>query len=69
MISDIMDQMVEIPGGKIELRDDRIKQKWRVEISPFLLSKFQLTQEIYFEISKKNPSTFTGNKLPVDTLC
>ncbi len=68
MISDIMGQMVEIPGGKIELRDDRIKQKWTVEINPFLLSKYQITQEIYFEISKENPSTFIGNRLPVDTL-
>jgi hypothetical protein len=55
MISDIRNQMVEIPGGKIDLRDDRIKQKWTVEIPPFLLSK-------------KNPSAFIGNRLPVDTL-
>ena len=61
-------EMVELPGGKIDLRDDRIKQQWTVEISPFLLSKFQITQEIYFEFSKENPSTFIGNRLPVDTL-
>ena len=26
-------QMVKIPGGEIELRDDRIKTKWKVEIN------------------------------------
>ncbi|MEH7515154.1 formylglycine-generating enzyme family protein, partial [Gottfriedia acidiceleris] len=29
-------QMVKIPGGNIELRDDRIKSKWKTEIRPFL---------------------------------
>ena len=29
--------MVEIPHGKIELRDDRTKQNWTVEINPFLV--------------------------------
>ncbi|MEH7511217.1 formylglycine-generating enzyme family protein, partial [Gottfriedia acidiceleris] len=28
--------MVKIPGGNIELRDDRIKSKWKNEIRPFL---------------------------------
>ena len=35
--STINDQMVEISIGKIELRDDRTKQKWTVEINPFLI--------------------------------
>lgn len=60
--------MVEVPAGKIELRDDRIKQKWTVEIQPFLLAKFPVTQEFYFEITKKAPSTFNGKGLPVETV-
>ena len=62
------DQMVEIPGGKIELRDDRTKQKWAVPIKPFLLSKFPVTQDIYFGITKESPGTFTSDRRPVETV-
>jgi formylglycine-generating enzyme required for sulfatase activity len=61
-------QMVEIPSGKIELRDDRTKQKWSVEISPFLLAKFPVTQELYFAITNEDPSTIKGNRYPVETV-
>ena len=60
--------LVEIPSGKIELRDDRTKQKWTVEIQPFLLSKFPVTQNLYLEITKEIPSTFRGGNLPVETI-
>lgn len=65
---DIADQLVGIPAGKIELRDDRIKRKWLVDIQPFQLSKFPVTQELYFEVTGDNPSTFKGDQLPVETL-
>ena len=64
----INDQMVEIPRGKIELRDDRTKQKWTVNIEPFLLSIFPVTQDFYFEITKETPSTFIGGSRPVETV-
>ncbi|MBI5540418.1 MAG: formylglycine-generating enzyme family protein [Bacteroidia bacterium] len=60
--------MVEIPEGKIVLRDDRIKTKWTVEIKPFLLAKYPVTQELYFEVTKESPSYFKGNKKPVETV-
>ncbi|MDO1451492.1 SUMF1/EgtB/PvdO family nonheme iron enzyme [Rhodocytophaga aerolata] len=64
----INDLMVEIPNGTIQLRDDRTKQKWIVEIKPFLLTKFPVTQDLYFEVIKENPSTFKGNRRPVETV-
>lgn len=64
----MLEQMVEIPKGKIELRDDRTKEKWTVEIEPFLLFKFPVTQDLYFEITNENPSTFKGDLLPVETV-
>lgn len=70
-ISDIFkinNEMVEIAGGRIELRDDRTKQKWSIELKPFLLSKFPVTQDIYYEIVKESPSTFKGNRQPVETV-
>ena len=64
----IKDKMVEIPKGTIELRDDRTKEKWTVEIGSFLLFKFPVTQDFYFEITNENPSTFKGDLRPVETV-
>jgi formylglycine-generating enzyme required for sulfatase activity len=60
--------MAEIPAGRIELRDDRTKQKWTVELAPFLLAQFPVTQEQYFEVTNESPGTFKGNRLPVETV-
>ncbi len=60
--------MVEIPMGKIDLRDDRTKKKWTVEIQPFLLAKYPVTQDLYYDITAEKPGTFKGNYLPVETV-
>lgn len=65
---DLSNQMVEIPSGKIELRDDRTKQKWTVNLDGFLLAKFPVTQGLYFDITNKIPSTFQGDNRPVETV-
>ena len=67
-ISVVNDQMVEIPGGKIELKDDRTMQKWTVVLEHFLLSKFLVTQDLYFEVTGESPSAFEGNRQPVETV-
>lgn len=68
LISMTNDQMVEIPAGKIDLRDDRTKQKWTVEIAPFLLARFPVTQDLYFEVTKETPSAFKGGRRPVESV-
>lgn len=35
--------MVQIPGGVVDLRDDRRGTRWQVEIAPFLLGAFPVT--------------------------
>ena len=67
-ISTFDSQMAGIPSGKIELRDDRTKQKWTVEIESFLLAKFPVTQELYFAITNQDPSTIKGNGHPVENI-
>ncbi|MBK6265216.1 SUMF1/EgtB/PvdO family nonheme iron enzyme [Marivirga sp. S37H4] len=64
----INDQMVEIPGGEIELRDDRIKHKWKVALKPFLMAKFPVSQELYFEITKESPASIKGEQNPVENV-
>lgn len=61
-------QMLKIPRGEIELRDDRKKTKWLVEIEPFLMSKFPVTQELYQLVLHQDPSTFKGAQRPVETV-
>lgn len=62
------DGMINIPGGEIELRDDRIKKKWTVTIEPFQLSKFPVTQDSYFAVTQKSPSAFKGERNPVENI-
>jgi formylglycine-generating enzyme required for sulfatase activity len=64
----INEQLVPIPGGTIELRDDRTKQRWTVELDPFLLAKFPVTQELYTEVVMEWPSAFKGDQRPVETV-
>jgi formylglycine-generating enzyme required for sulfatase activity len=44
------------------------KQKWTIEMEPFLLAKFPVTQEFHYDVIKASPSTFKGNRLPVETV-
>jgi formylglycine-generating enzyme required for sulfatase activity len=67
-IKTINDQMVEIPGGVVVLRDDRIKHSWTVELQPFLLAKYPVTQDLYFWITRESPSAIKGNIKPVETV-
>ncbi len=64
----LADLMVEIPKGKISLRDDRTKQKWTEAIDSFFLSKYLVTQDLFYEVTNENPSTFKGDKRPVETV-
>ena len=67
-IEEINALMVAIPGGKVQMRDDRIKEEWGAEIEPFFLAKFPVTQSLYFWIMKESPSTFEGEHRPVETV-
>lgn len=67
-ISTVNRDLVEMPKGKIELRDDRTKRKWVVEVEPFLLSKFLVTQDLYYAITRASPGAFKGNRRPVETV-
>lgn len=57
--------MEKIPGGEIELRDDRIKSKWKAEIRPFLLGRIPVTTDYYYAITNKSPNSFDRDLKPV----
>jgi formylglycine-generating enzyme required for sulfatase activity len=68
VLETLNDQMVSIPGGEIELRDDRIRQQWTVRVAPFLLARYPVTQALYFAVTGESPSTFKGDNQPVETV-
>ncbi|MBH5316196.1 SUMF1/EgtB/PvdO family nonheme iron enzyme [Paenibacillus sp. GSMTC-2017] len=57
--------MKQIPGGIVEMRDDRKKSNWTADIKPFLLSPFPVTLEQYFAITNKAPISTDNNQKPV----
>jgi formylglycine-generating enzyme required for sulfatase activity len=67
-IAKVNNEMIAIPAGSIELRDDRTKQCWTIDLKPFLLGKFLVSQKLYSEVMHKQPSTFKGSNLPVETV-
>lgn len=68
LASQLIEQMVEIPAGNVDLRDDRTKEQWSIDIKPFLMSKFPVTQKLYFAVTNETPSSFKGDQLPVETI-
>ena len=40
----------------------------RVTVASFYMSKYEVTQKLYSEVTGKNPSSFNGDKLPVESI-
>lgn len=59
---------VRIPAGEVEMRDDRTKATWSVDIESFELSKYQVSQQLYALVTHENPSKFEGPQLPVENV-
>ncbi|WP_440119760.1 formylglycine-generating enzyme family protein [Paenibacillus sp. QZ-Y1] len=57
--------MLEIPAGRIELRDDRVKTTWTVEIDSLWLAPVPVTNELYFSILQKTPGPNDQLQTPV----
>ncbi|MEM9338186.1 MAG: SUMF1/EgtB/PvdO family nonheme iron enzyme [Bacteroidota bacterium] len=68
-IAQVVDEsFVTIPTGTVQMRDDRIKETWSVNVESFELSRFLVTQDIYTALTEENPSKFNGDRLPVETV-
>ncbi|WP_210162416.1 formylglycine-generating enzyme family protein [Maritalea myrionectae] len=65
-LDDVLADFVELEGGRVDLRDDRIQAKWQVELKPFCLSKYPVTQALYHQVTGNNPARFTGANHPVE---
>lgn len=69
------EEFVLIPGGTFQMGSPE-EEAWRSEdevlhtvtVSDFYMSAYELTQAEYQEITGENPSTFSGEDLPVENV-
>jgi formylglycine-generating enzyme len=60
--------MISIPPGEVTLSDRRTQRSWSVELAPFQLAAFPVTQAQYAAITGQRPSTAHGDQLPVENI-
>ncbi|MET7394926.1 formylglycine-generating enzyme family protein [Dactylosporangium sp. NPDC005572] len=58
--------MITVPSGQVTLSDRRTQQRWSVELAPYQLAVFPITQAQYAETTGRRPSTAHGDQLPVE---
>ncbi|MEU6367030.1 formylglycine-generating enzyme family protein [Streptomyces sp. NPDC046931] len=59
-------EMVSVPPGRVTLSDRRTQRSWPVELAPFQLSAFPVTQAQYERVAGRRPGTARGERLPVE---
>ncbi|MGH3309894.1 MAG: formylglycine-generating enzyme family protein [Streptomyces sp.] len=59
-------EMVTIPPGQVTLSDRRTERSWAVELGPYRLATFQVSQLLYAQITEERPGTPQGGRLPVE---
>jgi formylglycine-generating enzyme required for sulfatase activity len=57
--------MVRVPGGVVDLRDDRLGTRWRTEIAPFLLARFPVTAELHRAVTRADHDPSAAGAAPV----
>ena len=55
-------EMVAIPPGQVTLTDRRTQRSWSVDLAPYLLAKFPVTQSQYAAVTGRRPSTAQGER-------
>lgn len=61
-------QTVRIPAGTIAMRDDRTGRRWLVELAPYAIGRYPVTQAQYAEITGLRPSSYAGARSPVENV-
>ncbi|MFB9324596.1 formylglycine-generating enzyme family protein [Paenibacillus aurantiacus] len=57
--------MVNIPAGVIEMRDDRIKKTWTVQVNAFMLAPVPVTRGIYHSIMQEIEVNISEANTPI----
>jgi sulfatase modifying factor 1 len=67
-IVDISISMIAVPPGQVVLSDRRTRRRWTVEIGPYHLGTFQVTQAQYAKVTGSRPNAARGKRRPVETV-
>lgn len=59
-------EMISVPPGRVALSDRRTQRSWSVELAPYALAAFPVTQALYAQVTGRRPSTARGDRLPVE---
>ncbi|HEV7930834.1 MAG TPA: formylglycine-generating enzyme family protein [Actinomadura sp.] len=59
-------EMIAIPPGQVTLSDRRTQRSWPVELAPYRLAAFPITQARYAQVAGQWPSTAQDDQLPVE---
>jgi sulfatase modifying factor 1 len=61
-------EMTTISRGRVRLSDRRTQRSWPVDLEPYRLSVFPVTQAWYAQVTGQRPSTAQGDRLPVESV-
>jgi sulfatase modifying factor 1 len=59
-------ELMAVPPGRVTLSDRRTERSWSVELAPYQLGAFPVTQARYAQVTGGRPSTGHGDQLPVE---
>ncbi|MPY48075.1 formylglycine-generating enzyme family protein [Streptomyces acidicola] len=60
--------MITVSQGRVTLSDRRTQRRWTVDVAPYELCAFPVTQARYAQVTGERPSTAEGDRLPVETV-
>ncbi len=68
MKADVEDAMIAVPAGRVTLSDRRTRRRWSVELAPYHLAAFPVTQARYAQVTGERPGAARGDRLPVESV-
>ncbi|WP_406510159.1 formylglycine-generating enzyme family protein [Streptomyces sp. NBC_00212] len=60
------EEMIAVPAGRVTLSDRRTQRSWQVDVAPFRLGGYPVTQAAYAQVVGEWPSTARGERGPVE---
>ncbi|MEU1340200.1 SUMF1/EgtB/PvdO family nonheme iron enzyme [Streptomyces sp. NPDC005827] len=61
-------KMIAVPPGQVTLSDRRTQRSWSVDLAPYEIAAFPVTQALYAQVTGQRPSTARGDELPVESV-
>jgi formylglycine-generating enzyme required for sulfatase activity len=60
--------MISPPPGQVTLSDRRTRRVWSIELPPYQLAAFPVTQAQYLDVTGQRPGVGDGDRLPVNSV-